>query len=140
MKKLILAVAALLAVSSVASASEHAARQQQCKMAVMTHTKEFEAVPMAAFSLNGHHKHNLLWTVHWDGQTANGSCKYHDGEFKGVEVHNHLKHAHKHKKSDKYKGKYGGFYFDRHVGQWRDPDGNACATCTPENGFPAHGG
>ena len=29
----------------------------------------------------------------------------------------------------------GGFYFDRSVNQWRDPDGEVCHTCTPENGF-----
>ena len=39
-----------------------------------------------------------------------------------------------------YKGQYGGFYYDRHVGQWRDPEGEICHTCTPENGFPARGG
>ncbi|MEH6587904.1 MAG: hypothetical protein V7720_15190 [Halioglobus sp.] len=124
----------------LATASDHHERSQQCKMAVMTETREFEAVPMAAFSLNGHHHHNLLWTIHWDGQTATGSCKYHDGHFKGVEVNNHLQHSHKQKKSDHYKGKYGGFYYDRHVGQWRDPEGEICHTCTPENGFPARGG
>jgi hypothetical protein len=31
-----------------------------------------------------------------------------------------------------------GFYFDRHIGQWRDPDGEICHSCTPENGFPDH--
>ena len=30
-----------------------------------------------------------------------------------------------------------GFYYDRHMGQWRDPDGEVCHSCTPENGFPA---
>lgn len=53
--------------------------------------------------------------------------------------HHHLKPSHKHKQSDIYKGKYGGFYYDRHVGKWRDPDDEVCHTCTPENGFPAHG-
>jgi hypothetical protein len=28
-----------------------------------------------------------------------------------------------------------GFYFDRSVNQWRDPDGEICHSCTPENGF-----
>jgi len=29
----------------------------------------------------------------------------------------------------------GGFYFDRGVNMWRDPDGEVCHSCTPENGF-----
>lgn len=29
-----------------------------------------------------------------------------------------------------------GFYYDKHVGKWRDPAGDVCHTCTPENGFP----
>jgi len=35
---------------------------------------------------------------------------------------------------------YDGFYYDRGVHKWRDPDGVICHTCTPENGYPAHGG
>jgi len=30
-----------------------------------------------------------------------------------------------------------GFYYDRHIGKWRDPDGEVCYSCTPENGFMA---
>ena len=29
-----------------------------------------------------------------------------------------------------------GFYYDTHVNKWRDPAGEVCNTCTPENGFP----
>jgi hypothetical protein len=124
----------------VTAAEDNVERKQQCKMAVMTETREFETIPMVAFSLNGHHHSNILWTVHWDGQSATGSCKYHDGKFKGVEVHHHLKLSHQQKQSQHYKGQYGGFYYERHVGKWRDPDGRICNTCTPENGFPKHGG
>jgi len=28
-----------------------------------------------------------------------------------------------------------GFYFDRSINMWRDPDGVICHSCTPENGF-----
>lgn len=28
-----------------------------------------------------------------------------------------------------------GFYFDRNTNQWKDPDGEVCHTCTPDNGF-----
>ncbi|MEH6583218.1 MAG: hypothetical protein V7754_14850 [Halioglobus sp.] len=117
--------------------TEHAS---QCKREVMTQTHEFQHLPMAAFSVNGTHHHNILWNIHWNGQTANGSCKFHDGRFGKVEIHTHLKHASKQKHGNKYKGAYGGFYYDRHVGQWRDPDGHVCHTCTPENGFPRYGG
>ena len=127
----------LAPVTQASMNTEHAAR---CKNEVMTNTREFARLPMAAFSASGHHHHNILWTIHWDGQTANGSCKVHDGHFKGIDIHTHLKHAHKQKKSDNYKGAYGGFYYDRHVAKWRDPDGHVCHTCTPENGFPKHGG
>ena len=125
--------------SAAANASDHPERRYECKRAVMTETREFQDVPMAAFSQNGHHHHNLLWTIHWDGQTATGSCKYHDGHFKGVEISHHLNHSHHHKNSDHYKGEYGGFYYDRHVAKWRDPDGKICNTCTPENGFSKNG-
>ncbi|QFU74355.1 hypothetical protein EY643_01090 [Halioglobus maricola] len=133
---------ALLAAScaaAAAQASDHGDHAARCKNAVMTETAEFQDIPMAGFSQNGHHHHNLLWTIHWDGQTATGSCKFHDGHFKGVEIHTHLKHSHHHKKSEHYKGEYGGFYYDRHVAKWRDPDGHVCHTCTPENGFPTRG-
>ena len=135
---IILIGSTLLAANSVlAMDTEHA---QRCKNRVMTHTKEFESLPMAAISLSKGHHHNIAWNINWDGQVANGACIFHDGEFKSVEVHHHLKHHGQHKKNDKYKGKYGGFYYDRHIGQWRDPDGETCHSCTPENGFPRHGG
>ncbi|WP_189474601.1 hypothetical protein [Parahalioglobus pacificus] len=138
-------VAAMVLVSPEAAVAHgHHDKWQTCKRAVMTETREFESVPMAAFSQNGHHHSNLLWTIHWDGQTATGSCKFDDHRFEGVEVQHHLKyssHHHKHHKdSENYRGRYGGFYHDRHIGIWRDPDGEACHTCTPENGFPRHGG
>ena len=28
-----------------------------------------------------------------------------------------------------------GFYFDRSINMWRDPAGEVCHSCTPENGF-----
>lgn len=137
-----IAISALgcLAATGNASNHHHTERGYECKNAVMTETREFQGMPMAAFSLNGHHHSNLLWVIHWDGQTANGSCKYHDGKFQGVKIHTHLKYSHHQQKSEHYQGTYGGFYYDRHVGKWRDPDGKVCHTCTPENGFPRYGG
>ena len=32
----------------------------------------------------------------------------------------------------------GGFYFDRDANAWKDPSGEICHTCTPDNGFPDH--
>lgn len=45
------------------------------------------------------------------------------------------------KQRDRHKpeSEAGGFYYDRHIAAWRDPDGQVCHTCTPENGFPDHG-
>ena len=31
-----------------------------------------------------------------------------------------------------------GFYFDRGANAWKDPSGEICHTCTPDNGFPDH--
>lgn len=138
-KAAILSLAATIFASNT-QASINPDHVRECKNVVMTETREFQDIPMAGFSVGGKHHHNVLWSIHWDGQTANGSCKFHDGHFKGVEIQTHLKHAHHQKKSEHYKGKYGGFYYDRHIGQWRDPDGEVCHTCTPENGFPRHGG
>ncbi|MEP1469775.1 MAG: hypothetical protein ABJK20_01300 [Halieaceae bacterium] len=115
-------------------------KASRCKQEVMTHQREFRDIPMAAFSIRGHHHDNVLWNIHWDGRTANGSCQFHNHQFKSVEVKTHLNHHSKQKQSEHYKGNYGDFYYDWHVGQWRDPDGKICHTCTPENGFPRHGG
>ena len=45
--------------------------------------------------------------------------------------------------SHKTSGDYGesedghGFYYDRYIGKWRDPDGEVCHTCRPDNESPA---
>lgn len=123
-----------------AQASVNPEKAARCKQEVMNHTREFSDIPMAAFSTRGHHHDSVIWNIHWDGRTANGSCKFHNDHFKGVQIHTHLQHSHHQKKSEHYQGQYGGFYYDHHVAKWRDPDGEICHTCTPENGFPRYGG
>ena len=112
---------------------------RHCKNVVMTETNEFMELPMAAISLSDHHD-GVKWVINWDGQFAKGVCIYKHGEFKGLKIKKHLKHHGKHQGSQDYQGSYGGFYYDRHIAKWRDPDGKVCHSCTPENGFPRNGG
>ena len=118
-----------------------AGEAKECKNIVMTETDEFSGLPMAAFSMaQRENEKGIGWHINWDGETANGICLYGNGGFREIRIYNNLQHHSKHQKSDTYSGKYGGFYYDRHIGEWRDPDGETCHTCTPENGFPARGG
>jgi hypothetical protein len=116
---------------------EHA---QRCKNIIMTETREFMDLPMAAFSVSEGRKGQLDWSIHWDGMVAGGICNYEDQTVQGVQIEYHLMHSSDQVNGEGYSGKYGGFYYDRHVGQWRDPDGAICHTCSPQNGFPEDGG
>ena len=132
---LVLAAAFLMSASvSVLAASNK--QMKACRDAVIDKRK-FHDLPMAAFSVFPGKKDNRVhFTVRWDGLKADGHCQVNKhGDVKQVEVvkyHNNRKeHA-----SDYGKSAAGhGFYYDRHIGKWRDPDGEICHTCTPENGF-----
>ncbi len=73
-----------------------------------------------------------------DGLKADGHCQVSkQGMVKNVDI---IKFHNNRKKydSDYDKSEAGhGFYYDRYIGKWRDPDGEVCYTCTPENGFMA---
>ena len=94
-------------------------------------------LPMAAFSVYPGNKENRVhFTVRRDVLMADGRCQVsRQGIVKNVDIikfHNNRK---KHD-SDYDKSQAGhGFYYDRHIGKWRDPDGEVCYSCTPENGF-----
>lgn len=75
------------------------------------------------------------WSVHLRNETARGFCKT-TGDGQEVLSLRTLHHKSYRKKSGG--GKHDGFYYDEHVGKWRDEDGRICHTCTPENGFPDH--
>ncbi len=75
------------------------------------------------------------WSVQTDRETARGFCKVtKSGDVVRVKTQHH--------KSYRPSGnnEYDGFYYDEHIGKWRDENGEICYTCTPDNGFPDHGG
>jgi hypothetical protein len=140
----IITIASLLALGvspgTFASRSKHPsdAQLRACRDAVQEQS-EYRDLPNAAFSVYpGTHEHgNVDWSVVWDGLQAHGTCKVKDsGTVKHVKTLGSKGKNQKHKTGA---GGYDGFYYDRHQGKWRDPEGNVCYTCTPENGFPNHG-
>lgn len=131
---------AVLALGSPAATADRLAEQvKECKKIVLKETPEFRRLPTTAISLSKHND-GVKWIIHWDGDIANGVCVFKKKQFKNLKIKNHLRHQSKHSQNESYRGIYGGFYFDRHIGLWRDPDGLVCNTCTPRNGFPADGG
>ena len=96
-------------------------------------------LPMAAFSgYPGNKENRVHFTVRWDVLKADGRCQVsRQGIVKNVDIikfhNNRKKHDSDYDKSEASHG----FYYDRHTGKWRDPDGEVCYTCTPENGFMA---
>jgi hypothetical protein len=125
---------------SSASLSVLAASNKQmraCRDALID-KKKFQDLPMAAFSVFPGNKQNRVhFTVRWEGLKADGHCQVSKrGEVKNVDIvkfHNNRK---KHDSGYDKSAAGHGFYYDRHIGKWRDPDGEVCHTCTPENGFP----
>jgi hypothetical protein len=129
-------LAAFLMSASVAVLAASSKQMRACHDALINKQK-FHDLPMAAFSVYPGNKENRVhFTVRWDGLKADGHCQVsRQGNVKNVAVvrfhNNRKKHG-----SDYDKSEAGhGFYYDRHIGMWRDPDGEVCHTCTPENGF-----
>jgi hypothetical protein len=126
--------------SSLAFSTEEIIQMKACKSAVAGNNK-FMDVPMAGISVRpGNKENHVRFTVQWEGLKGHGNCKVNKkGHVKEVNV----KEFHDGRGNNKHGGGSGvpkdidGFYYDRHMGQWRDPDGEVCHTCTPENGFPA---
>ena len=132
----------LVVASSSASAysTTQIIQMKACKSAVAG-SNEFMDVPMAGVSVRpGKKENHVRFSVRWEGLKGHGNCKVNqEGYVKKVNV----KEFHDGRKNNNHSGGSGvpkdidGFYYDRHMGQWRDPDGEICHTCTPENGFPA---
>ncbi len=139
---LVLSSAILLAFSSSAIAAT-VSQMKACKMAVLEQGK-FHDLPMAAVSVYpGGKESHALFSVRWDGLTANGYCKVKGvSSIKKVKINNFHDGRYGNNNpaqgSSNSMGDMDGFYFDRHIGKWRDPAGETCHTCTPENGFPNH--
>jgi len=151
--------AAIFAGSTAALADASATeRMRACKNAVLEKS-EFRGLPQAAVSVfHGKDKKHPTYTVRWDGLNANGKCKVgSEGKVKKVRIDK----IHDNRSDDRYNDNrynnnnnynYNGnsnhwdnssngddFYYDRHTGQWRDPAGDVCHSCTPDNGFPYGG-
>lgn len=129
----------LLLVAATSSASEvTVAQMKACKMAVLEKPK-FHDLPMAAVSVYpGKKKHRAHFSVRWDGLKAEGFCKVRGDHIEKVKVKKFHDGRKGNRDGDYESDEMDGFYWDRHVGKWRDPKGRICHTCTPENGFPDH--
>ena len=123
------------------------AEMKACEIAVLEKPK-FQDLPMAAVSVYpGKDAKHAHWSIRWDGLKAEGGCKI--GKHGGIasvhvkQLHDnrgkHHEERHKNDKDWERSNDLDGFYYDRHVNEWRDPGGRVCHTCTPENGFPDHG-
>ena len=140
--KTLCALALAVATSPTLAGDKQAQRMekyQACQRAVLEETAEFAHLPASAISLSKHND-GIKWHILWDGETANGVCVFKKKQFRQLKIKNHLRDSSRQSRGKSYVGAYGGFYYDRHIGQWRDPDGVVCHTCTPDNGFPANGG
>jgi len=135
------AVLATTSINALANASANQ-RMESCKIAVLDKS-EFRDLPMAAVSVfHGKDKKHPTFTVRWDGLKANGKCKVGD-ENRVRNVHIDQIHDGRHggRPSNSWNDSNNdeGFYYDNHIGKWRDPEGRTCHTCTPDNGFPRGG-
>ncbi len=75
------------------------------------------------------------WSVQTNQETARGFCKVTgSGDVVRVKTEYHKKYR------SSGNDQYDGFYYDEQMGKWRDNNGEICNTCTPDNGFPDHGG
>lgn len=144
---LIMFVSVAFLFTSSDSVAATGAEMKACEIAVLEKPR-FQDLPMAAVSVYpGKDAKHAHWSIRWDGLKAEGGCKI--GKHGGIaSVHvkqiqdNRGKHhddRHKNDKDWENSNDLDGFYYDRHVNEWRDPGGRVCHTCTPENGFPDHG-
>jgi len=130
--------AMLLTMGSITMAAT-GSQMKACKNAVLEQHK-FHDLPMAAVSVYpGKKENHAHFTVRWEGRKADGNCKVSGSSYvKKVKI----KNFHDGRSGDSDGGSWSdsndldGFYFDRHTGKWRDPEGRTCNTCTVENGFP----
>jgi hypothetical protein len=133
----LLGIIMLLASSSIFAVS--GAGMKACEMAVLQKSK-FHDLPMAAVSVYpGKKENHAHFTVRWDGLKADGNCKVSGSYVDKVNVNKfHDGRSGNSDSSWEHSGDLDGFYYDKHQGQWRDPGGRICYTCTPENGFSDH--
>lgn len=129
---------ALLLVANSPAFAVSGAGMKACEMAVLQKSK-FHDLPMAAVSVYpGKKENHAHFTVRWDGLKADGNCEVSGSYVAKVNIKKFHDNRNRNQDSDNWEhsGDLDGFYYDRHQGQWRDPHGRTCHTCTPENGFP----
>ena len=141
MKKIVILMSTILLGANTAAMADTVSVSQMkaCKRALVDQSK-FDDLPMAAFSVYpGRKQNHAHFTVRWDGLKAEGHCNVgRDGHVQKVKI----KQFHDGRTGNSDGGGWeksddlDGFYYDSHVGKWRDPDGRICHTCTPDNGFP----
>jgi hypothetical protein len=135
--KIGIATAMILTVTSINAAT--VSQMKACKIAVLEQSK-FHDLPMAAVSVYpGKKKNHAHFSVRWDGLKAEGNCKVSGNSYvEKVKIKNFHDGRSGNSGSGYNSQGLDGFYWDRHIGKWRDPNGRVCHTCTPENGFPDH--
>ena len=111
--------------------------EKSCKNAV---GEKFIEASMADISVSAsvpkkHGEARVDWSVMGENISAMGHCKVNRG---GDVVKLKVDHHKKYKKLTAGSSEQGGFYYDKHIRGWRDPSGEVCNSCTPENGFPKH--
>jgi len=129
--------AGIMLVASSSALAVSGAGMKACEMAVLDKSK-FHDLPMAAVSVYpGKNEKHAHFTVRWDGLKADGNCKVDGNYVEKVTISKyHDGHSSNSDNNWEHSGDLDGFYYDRHQGQWRDPQGRVCHTCTPDNGFP----
>ena len=131
-----LVLGAALATLLGASGTAYAIGEQACEAEItgmfrgtsMADVVATRSVPMRNGGLR------VDWSVNTENETARGFCKV----TKGGDVVRVKTLYHKTYKKNNAND-FDGFYYDEHLGQWRDDSGQICHTCTPDNGFPGHG-
>ena len=136
-KSLGFAGAILLMGTSQAMAAS-ASQMKVCKPAILNEP-QLRDFPMAAVSVRPGNKPNrVAFTIQWDGASGHGYCRVTpDGDVREIK----LRSFHRGDGGDSHRDS-GGYVeqdgFSRNDwGQWIDPAGEICHSCTPENGFPA---
>ena len=131
------ALTALLGVSG----SAFALGEKACKNSV---AERFTDATMADISVSASVSRKqggarVDWSVMSEKTSAMGHCKVNKGgNVVKVKVDHHKKYHDSDSGGNSGSDEQDGFYYDKHIGKWRDPAGETCHSCTPENGFPDH--
>lgn len=130
----------MLAAAPVQLMAASNAQMEACKIAALN-TPKLHDYPMAALSVRPGKKENHVgFTLKWDGASGKGYCRVTpDGVVKEVKLNKfHGAGSASHPNNNGEYMEQDGFFRDG-SGRWRDPSGEVCHSCTPENGFPAAG-